>query len=173
METKVPFYNVVNILLPGLVFIGAGMFLFYDEVKVLAAAVTSLGSAGLEVLVVVAALAVAYEVGYIFFRLGVTAIEPLLKKMFGWTDYEKFVAAKKAGAKSLGTLSREYSYALTQITLFIALAVITGIKMQWWLMGAAILFVVLFTLTAKGHIKNIRITVNKYLPTQESEANNG
>lgn len=129
METKVPFYNIVNILLPGLVFIGTGMFLFLNEIKVLATEITSLGSAGLEVLLTVSVLAIAYEVGYIIFRIGATAIEPILKKMFGWAEYKDFIAAAKTSDKAhdrLDMLSCEYGYARTQITLFIALSIVTG-----------------------------------------------
>ena len=153
METKVPFYNVVNILLPGLVFIGLNVFIFLDEVKDLVVKITALESVGLEVLLTIASLAVAYEVGYIIFRAGAAVIEPLLEKMFGWRDYGDSVAAQKAGAKSLDMLSLEYGYARTRITLFIALAIITGMRTRWVFMVLCLLCVVLFTLTARGHIE--------------------
>jgi len=174
METKVPFYNVVNILIPGLVFIGASAFLFLDKIKDLAINITTLGSTSLEVLLTVASFAIAYEVGYIIFRLGAAIIEPILKKMFGWREYSEFVAARKAGAESLDTLSREYGYARTHITLFVALVLIAAIRAQWMMMSICLIFVILFTLTARGHIKKIIATVDRYLPqaiietTQES-----
>ena len=163
METKIPFYHVVNILLPGLVFIGSSVFLFTDEIRDFVIRISDFGSAGLEVLLTVASLAIAYEVGYIIFRLGAVIIEPLLKKVFGWTDYSKFVAAQKAGAKSLEMLSREYGYARTRITLFIMIMVISGIRSCWILTGLCLLCVVLFALTAREHIKKTIITVNRYL----------
>jgi len=164
METKVPFYNIVNIFLPGLVFIGSFILLFLNETKILVDSVVSLDSIGLEVLITVSCFAIAYEIGYIIFRLGAVLIEPILKKIFGWAQYERFVAAKKAGAeKSLEMLSREYGYARTQITLFIFLSIVIGIKMHWVLLGVCVLCVVLFTLTARGHIKKTITTVDKYL----------
>lgn len=172
MEIKVPFYNVVNILLPGLTFIGTCAFLFLDKIKILVSAITTLGSAGLEVLLTVASLAIAYEVGYIIFRIGATLIEPILKKMFGWAEYKDYVAAQKAGAKSLEMFSREYGYARTQITLFIALAIVAGLEAQWWLLTVCVLCVMLFVLTARGHIKKTITTVNKYLTELEREATN-
>lgn len=167
METKVPFYNVINILLPGLAFIGACIFLFLDYIKCFAIQITSIESAGFEVLLTVATLAIAYEVGYIIFRLGAVIIEPILKKMFGWTEYKNFVAAQKAGATSLEMLSREYGYARTQITLFIALSIVSGIRFQWWLLSVCVVCVILFTLTVRGHIKKIATTVNKYLEAMQ------
>jgi hypothetical protein len=167
METKVPFYNVVNVFLPGLVLLGSCVLLFLDEVKALVQAVTNLGSTGLEVLVTVSLFAIAYEVGYIIFRIGSAVIEPLLKKMFGWAEYSDFIAAGKTSEKAhdkLEMLSREYGYARTQITLFIALAVLTGVRTQWWFMVVCIFCVGLFTLTARGHMKKTQKAVKQYLP---------
>ena len=172
METKVPFYNIVNIFLPGLVLLGSSVLLFLDEVKTLVQSITNLGSTGLEILVTVSLFAIAYEVGYIIFRLGSAAIEPLLKKMFGWVEYSDFIAAGKTSEKAhdkLEMLSREYGYARTQITLFIALAVLTGVRTQWWFMFIFILCVGLFTLTARGHMKKTQKAVKQYLPASCGE----
>ena len=166
METKVPFYNAVNIFLPGLALFGSIVLLFHDDVKTLAKAITDLGSAGLEILVTISLFAVAYEIGYIIFRLGATGIEPILKKMFGWADYKDFIAAGKTNEKAhnkLEMLSREYGYARTQIVLFIALSILTGIKMHWWLMVGCLICVVIFVLTARGHMKKIQSAVKQYL----------
>ncbi len=167
METKVPFYNIVNIFLPGLVLLGSSVLLFLDKVKTLVQVITNLGSTGLEILVTVSLFAIAYEVGYIIFRLGSAVIEPLLKMMFGWTEYSDFIAAGKTSEKAhdkLEMLSREYGYARTQITLFVALSVLTGIRANWWIMGICIVCVGLFTLTARGHMKRTQKAVKQYLP---------
>lgn len=166
METKVPFYNIVNIFLPGLVLIGSCMLLFFNEAKNIAKAVTDLGSTGLEVLVTVSLFAIAYEVGEIIFRFGAIVIEPLLKKMFGWAHYEDFIAAGKTSEKAhdkLDMLSREYAYARTQIALYIMLSILAGIREQWWLMDCCILFILLFTLTSNNHMKKIKMSVIEYL----------
>jgi hypothetical protein len=170
MEIKVAFYNIVNIFLPGLVLIGSGVLLFLDELKPLVKAVSDLGSTGLEVLVTVSLFALAYEVGYIVFRLGAAFIEPILKKMFGWAD--GFIAAGKTSDKAyqkLEMLSREYGYARTHITLSIALAVLAGIREQWWLMICCILCVGLFLLTARGHMKKIQSAVSEYLTANSNK----
>jgi hypothetical protein len=178
METKVPFYNIVNIFLPGLVLFGSFVLLFLEKVKTFAQAVTNLGSMGLEVLVTVSLFAVAYEIGYIVFRLGSVAIEPILRKMFGWVEYSNFIAAGKTSEKAfekLEMLSREYSYARTQITLFIALAVLTGIRRHWWFMVICIACLVLFTITARDHMIKTQKAVKQYLTASRSESkeNNG
>ena len=162
IETKMPFYNFVNIFLPGIAFIGICILLFFDNIKDQVTSITHLGSTGIEILISVACFAIAYEVGYILFRLGAIAVEPLLKKLFGWTQYDMFVAAKKAGANSLDMLSREYGYARTQIILFLSLSVLMAVKSQWIILGVCLLCVVIFILTARGHIKKIAITVEKY-----------
>ncbi len=166
METKVPFYSIVNIFLPGLVLLGSCVLLFIDEVKALVQVVTNLGSAGLEVLITVSLLAISYEAGYVIFRFGSAAIEPILKKVFDWTEYSDFIAAGKTSEKAhdkLEMLSREYGYARTQMTLYIILAILTGILTHWWIMGGSILCVALFTVTARGHMKKIQEAVRQYL----------
>ena len=167
METKVPFYNAINIFLPGLALIGSAVLLFLDDVKSIAKTITDLGSAGLETLVTVSLFAVAYEIGYIIFRLGAIAIEPILKKMFGWADYKDFITAGKTSEKAykkLEMFSREYGYARTQIGLLTALSILTCVKMYWWLMVGCLICVVIFVLTARGHMKKIQDTVKQYLP---------
>jgi hypothetical protein len=173
METKVPFYNIVNVFLPGMILIGSCVLLFLNEVKTLVKAVTDLGSTGLEVLVTVSLFAVAYEVGYIVFRLGAAVIEPILKKMFGWAEYKDFIAAGKTSDKAhdkLEMLSREYGYARTQITLCIVLALLTGICQHWWLMVCCILCVVLFMLSARGHMKKTQSAVSQYLAASDNKS---
>ena len=169
METKVPFYNIVNVLLPGLVLIGSCILLFFGEIRNYAKAVADLGSAGLEVLVTVSLFAVAYEVGYITFRFGAIFIEPLLKRLFGWTNYNDFIAAEKTSNTAndkLDMLSREYSYARTQISLFITIAVLTAISKHCWLSIFSILCVILFICSAGRHMKKIQTAVAEFNTTR-------
>jgi len=169
LETKVPFYTVINILLPGLVFIGVNVFLFFDIVSGWIATISGVESFGFEFLLTLAALAVAYEVGYIIFRIGAIIVEPILKKLFGWEPYEKFVEAKKAGAKSLDMLSQEYGYARTHISLFFLLLILVGIQKHWILLCICVMCFVIFTLAARSFIKKIIKTINVYLSQNEGE----
>jgi hypothetical protein len=173
MEIKVPFYNIVNIFLPGLILVGSCVLLFLNEVKALVVKITEIGSAGLEVLVTVSLFAIAYEVGYIIFRIGSALIEPILKKAFRWAEYSEFIKAGKTSEKAhdkLEMLSREYGFARTQITLFIALAVLTGIRAQWWIMVGCIVCVGLFVWTARGHIIRTHKVVKQYLTANSNES---
>ena len=86
--------------------------------------------------------------------------------MFGWTKHSYFISAGKTSEKAynkLETLSREYGYARTQITLFLTLTIITGSQNNWWLMGICLLCLLLFTLTSRGHMKKMQTSVNQYL----------
>ena len=173
MEAKIPFYNIVNIFLPGLVLIGSCVMLFLDKIKDFTEQIAQLGSAGLEVLVTVALIAIAYEVGYVIFRLGASIIEPILKKMFGWAEYSDFIAAGKVSTEAhdkLEMLSREYGFARTQIMLFITLsaligvnALITKIVAQWILCVFCVACVVLFVLTARSYMIKIQEAVKHYI----------
>jgi hypothetical protein len=93
--------------------------------------------------------------------------------MFGWAEYKDFITAGKTSEKAhqkLEMLSREYGYTRTHLTLFMVRALLTGIQTHWWIMGACILFVVLFTITARGHIKKTQDAVNHYLPANGNES---
>ena len=166
METKMPFYGIVNNFLPGLVLIGAYALMFFDDVRFLVEAITDLGSTGLEILVTVSLFALAYEIGYIIFRLGAALIEPILMKSFGWAEYADFIAASKTSEKAgsrLKMLSREYGYARTRIMLFVILALLTIIANDWWLLGICLFCVLLFSISARSYMKKTQTAVKQYL----------
>ena len=99
MEIKVPFYNILNMFLTGLVFIGGCLIIFPDTAVVLfnSDIIEDLG-AGPEVVITVCTFAVAYEVGLIINRTGSVILEPLLKstKLIPFNDnYTLFNQKKK------------------------------------------------------------------------------
>jgi len=174
METKVPYYSIVNIFLPGLVLTGICGLLFFNEIRALADMVTELGNTGLEVLVTVSLFAVTYKVGYIIFRVGAIIVEPILKKMFGWADYKDFIAAGKTSEtayEKLEMLSREYGYARTQITLCVTIVVLAIIRGEWWLIVCGVLCAVLFVFTAHGYMKKIQTAVPEYFAVNNRDGN--
>lgn len=81
MEVKVPFYNILNMFLTGLVFIGGCLIIFPDTAVAIfnSDIIKSLG-AGPEIVITVCTFAVAYEVGLIINRTGSVILEPLLKR---------------------------------------------------------------------------------------------
>ena len=156
MEARMPFYHIINIFLPGLVFVGSLVLLFFGEVEELFVRIANFESFEFEILITVICLAIAYQVGYVIFRLGAAVIGPALKKMFDWRDYPVYVQAKKNGAeKSLGKLSHEYAYARTHITPFIIFAAIVVTSGFWILFLVCAALVLLFGLTARSSIKKI------------------
>ena len=166
MKIKIPYYSIINIFLPGLMFTGSVILLFLGDVKILVNAITEVDSVGLEIVITVSIFAIAYEVGYVLHRLGAAVAEPILKKVFGWVDYNDFVLAGKIGVKAyekLDMLSREYGFARTQIALFVVLSVFTGICMQWWLMAGCFICTVLLILTARSFMKKTQTAVTQYL----------
>jgi len=171
MDIKIPLYNILNIFLPGLILIVTCVFLFFSEARTLAEAVGDIGSTGFEIVVTVSLFAVAYKIGYIVFKIGAIAIEPLLKRMFWWTDYNLFVAAGKTSEKAhdkLETLSREYGYVRTQIALCAVLALLAGIRGQWWLLICCVFCVILFTISVHGHMRKIHLAVTEYMSTSNN-----
>lgn len=99
MEIKVPFYNILNMFLTGLVFIGGCLVIFPDTAVALfnSDIIENLG-AGPEIVVTVCTFAVAYEVGLIINRTGSVVLEPLLKrtKLIPFNDnYTLFNQKKK------------------------------------------------------------------------------
>lgn len=168
MESKIPFYNIVNILLTGLVFTGSCCFIFLIEMQEYIKSVIKIGSTGLETLLTIACFAIAYEVGYVIFRLGAVLIEPIAKRIFKFVPYTDFISAQKVYPK-LEDLSREYGYARTRIALFSLISIVALIKLNWLLFGISIAFVLLFIVTLGTHTKKIRETVEKYLSEADGQ----
>jgi len=162
LESQIPFYNLVNILLTGLVFIASVVFLFINEIQEYASIVITIGSIGLEALLTVSCFAIAYETGYIIFRLGAIIIEPIAKTIIKFVPYTDFIAAQKKFPK-LEDISREYGYARTRIALFSLISIIAWVKSTWWLLGISVVCVLLFTVTLVTHAKKIKETVRKHL----------
>jgi len=147
-------------------FTGFVLLLFLGDVRVLTEAVADINSVGLEIVITVSLFAIAYEIGYMLHRLGAVVIEPLLKKMFGWVEYDDFVLAGKVGDKAhekLEMLSREYGFVRTQIALFVIMSVLSGICTQWWIMVSCFICIMLLILTARGFMKKTQTAVAQYL----------
>jgi len=108
---------------------------------------------------------VVYEIGYIIFRLGGTVVEKILKAkikikgkeyslVYFDDEYGKFNDKRKDNP-FLSVLSREYAFARTQATLFVA---IFSILIWFGEIGYAfisLLLAIVFVWTARKHSKNI------------------
>ena len=144
MEIKVPFYNVLNMFLTGLVFIG-GCAMVYPELATgfLKSEVIINLKTSPEIILTVCAFAVAYEVGLIINRIGSVVVEPVLKKIKAIPfddDYVKYNKKKKE-FPIMNTLSREFALSRTGIVLF-------GILTAAAIYGKKIFFIHVFAATA-------------------------
>lgn len=158
METKIPFYNVVNMLLTGFVFIGGIIVIFPVEViQLFENPIIKNLSTMSEILLTFSAFALVYEIGLLINRIGAIFLEPILKKTkfipFD-NDYNKFTR-KKIEFPTLGTLSREYALSRTQSMLFLILVVICLILTQWLLSGIFFIILIIYFFSCRKYAKKI------------------
>ena len=158
MEVKIPFYNIVNMLLTGLVFLGAVVFLFPETAMgVLNSPFVTKASAGPELVGVVCIFAIAYETGLIVNRIGSVLIEWCLR-MLEWIpfddDYAKF-NRKQEKHRIMQTLSREYALSRTGIALFLILAVLALFSKNPLFAIPAFLVAVIYFASCRKHAKKI------------------
>ena len=122
MEIKIPFYNILNMFLTGLVFIGGCVIIFPDTATAVlnSEIIKNLGT-GPEIVITVCAFAIAYEVGLIINRAGSVILEEILKrfKLIPFIDNYTLFNQKKKEYPIMSTLSREYALSRTGIVLFL------------------------------------------------------
>ena len=144
MEIKIPFYNILNMFLTGLVFMGGCAMVYPDfAASILKSEVIINIGTGPEIVLTVCAFAAAYEVGLIINRVGSVIIEPILKKVKAIPfddDYVKYNAKKKE-FPIMNTLSREFALSRTGIALF---GILTAVAIY----GKHTLFTYVFAATA-------------------------
>ena len=158
METKIPFYNIVNMFLTGFIFIGCCMFIYISTfLDLLTADYLQKICIGPESIITISFFAIIYEIGYIINRIGSIVIEPLLKKTkivpFD-DDYKKFNDCKKQ-YPILSTLSREYALSRTSLTLFLITTVLAAFQKQWMLLLVFLVIALLFIFSCRKHAKKI------------------
>lgn len=158
MEIKIPFYNILNMFLTGLVFLGGCIVVYPNCALELISSeiIKSLGT-GPEILVTVCAFAVAYEVGLIVNRFGSVVIEWFLKwaKMIPFNDDYVLFNEKKKEYPIMHTLSREYALSRTGIALFLTLLVISVIAQKWYLVIVCGIITLVYYLSCRKHSSKI------------------
>lgn len=158
MEVKVPFYNILNMLLTGLIFIGVVGFLFIDLSKsvIESGVLQSLATVG-SVVLTICFLAIAYEVGLIINRIGSLMLEPIAKKTKAIPfndDYVKF-NIKRNKYPIMENLSREYALSRTKVVLFVLLAIISLFSPKRILFIVMILLAILYFFSYKKFAEKI------------------
>ena len=82
MEIKIPFYNILNMLLTGLVFSGCCVLIDPDlAITIFKNEIIYNLTAGPEIVITVCFFAITYEIGLIINRFGSLIIEYLMKKI--------------------------------------------------------------------------------------------
>ncbi len=158
MEVKIPFYNILNMLLTGLVFLG-GCVIIYPESAFSVfnnEIVKSLGT-GPEVLAVVCAFAIAYEVGLIINRTGSVIVEPFLKwtRLVSFNDNYALFNQKKKEYPIMSTLSREYALSRTGIVLSLSLLILSALEAKWSLVAICAVITGIYFFSCRKHAGKI------------------
>lgn len=164
METKVPFYNVLNMLLIGLILIVCVCIAFPDlAINLIANDVVVGLRAGGNVILTTLVFAVAYEVGYLINRLGSVVLEELLKKtkLIPYNDdYRKYNEVKKE-YPTMDILSREYASSRTNIMLFLIIMLVEAFAKKFIFALIAFACATLFFFSCRKHAKRITSLMNK------------
>ena len=158
MEIKVPFYNIVNMLLTGFVFLGGLLFVFPEKaIQLLNGEFYANLKTGPEIIFVICLLAVAYEIGLVINRVGSVIIEPVLKKikLIPFNDDYVLFNNKKKEYPIMSTLSREFALSRTSIALFMVLAVIAAFNKFCPMFISCIMISLVFYLSCRKHASKI------------------
>ena len=136
METKIPFYNLLNMFLTGLIFTGCCIVLFNSQVFTFIESdffksIKEINF-GLETIITISFCGVIYGIGLVINRTG-SLLENLLDLVNAIpfdNNYKKFNERKKQ-FPIMDILSREYALSRTSMTLFLLLTIISSIQCKW------------------------------------------
>lgn len=161
-----PFYNVVNMLLMGIVFIGGLVFLIPDLMARFFVYVNHYHVDSK--LVYTVFIAFSYMAGFLVSRVG-SFIESCMRHkkdknakfyQIPWRDYNLYCTARDK-EPFLNDLSREYGFARNSTALVLLLAILAGVNQDWcYLIGLVILFGLFYFATQK-HARKIVKRVDK------------
>lgn len=134
METKIPFYNILNMFLTGLVFIGGCVIIFPEITETLLNNnIIKDFVGGPEIVVTVCIFSAIYEVGLFINRIGSVILEPVLKltKLIPFDDNYTLFNQKKKEHPIMSILSREYALSRTRMALFLSLVIMSVFVFKW------------------------------------------
>lgn len=154
MDIKIPFYHLVNVLLTGLVFIGGCAILLPEHAaKIFREVFSECISVGLETMVVICFLAIAYELGLLINRVGSDAIEYCLRKckLIPFNEDYKLFNERKKQYPILDILSREYALSRTRIALFLILSILAFVTSHWVIGFICVLILVIYFISCWKH----------------------
>lgn len=158
MEMKIPFYNIVNMLLTGLVFVG-GLIIIFPQyaIQLIQSEFYENLKTGPEVILTICIFAIAYEIGLIINRVGSVVIEPFLKKfkLIPFNDDYTLFNDKKKEYPIMGTLSREFALSRTSVALFLILSIISILNKCCIVFISYFFISIVFYLSCKKHSSKI------------------
>lgn len=154
MEIKIPFYNILNMFLTGLIFVGCCILLFPQfMIEFLSSNFLTNIKTGFEIIIVVSFFAISYEIGLIINRIGSVAIEPFLKKtkLLPFDDDYKLYNKAREKFSIFPTLAREYALSRTSVALFLVLSIISGIIHNWLYLILFVFIMIVFYFSCRKH----------------------
>lgn len=156
MDIKIPFYQILNILLVGIAF-ACGIVLLFPETVHASIAELKRGIPRSGPLVPVLFLAVSYEAGLVLNRVGSVCLEPLLKslKLLRFCQNYKTFAMRQGTDQSIQILSREYASSRTRMVLYGILGMLSFFSRYWPLGFCGIALSVLFLYSCRKHSSRI------------------
>ncbi|MBR3934090.1 MAG: hypothetical protein IKJ68_09315 [Clostridia bacterium] len=163
MEFKIPFYNIVNILFSGLVFIGLCVFLIPQKLMLVLNRIQIIPNDVFDLIVM---LTLAYEVGLILNWLSSIIVETLLVSRkpreercwlsricrITWKSYSDYQKAENA---KLNMLTREMNVARNHFFIFVLAGVIALWSHNWMFVIGGFLLAILFYLSYRKHSNKI------------------
>lgn len=158
MEIKIPFYNILNMFLTGLVFIGGSIIIFPDTaVTILNSDIIKSLGAGPEIVLTVCTFAIAYEVGLIINRTGSVILESFLKwaRWIPFNDNYTLFNQKKKEYPIMSTLSREYALSRTGVVLFLSLLILSALEAKWALVVICAVITGIYFFSCRKHARKI------------------
>lgn len=165
--STLPFHNIINMLLIGILFMTGIMFLFPEQFDVLFAIISVHSEASF--IIGVMTVAVIYEIGIILDRLSSLITEKLFKNkkpyskrnlisrilQMQWKDYENYQRAEKINANNIKTLTREYTYSRNSLTTFLILSLIAVSIGKMYVFYVTFSLSVLFYFSMRKHADKI------------------
>lgn len=168
METKIPFYNITNIFLLGIL-VTASIFYIYST-DILSFILYYNGreihiSTFEQTLLLLFSLGIIYEIGLIVNRISSIALEFLLKKINMIPCFDKsyyvFNKAKKE-YPILATLSREYAVSRGHVCVWFLLSILFGIHHYWIICFASLILTILFFCSMRKFSLKIAMITGDY-----------
>mgnify|MGYP003294330387 CR=1 FL=1 len=163
MNTKVPFYNILNMFLVGAIFIVGTLFIYSDfAVNLIKSYLFTKISAEMTAIITTFVFGISYEVGYVINRIGSVVFEELLKKfnLVPYNDDYKMYNKAKKEYPVMDILSREYASSRTNTVLFLIIALMAILKKKCIIALVAAMCVVLFFLSCRKFAKKITILLS-------------